>query len=118
MDIGCVFSDSKSIDESVVGQWVGVEPFKLLWKIKACGQSLTFGDDEFDVAIMDAVLEYIPNFGKEFSELSEFLKQRCFYWLRCFYVCFQEIPYSHFSFKAIEHYRWNKWHEIRENFSW
>lgn len=30
MDIGCVFSDSKSIDESVVGQWVGVEPFKLL----------------------------------------------------------------------------------------
>ena len=30
MDICCFFSDSKSIVESVAGQWVVVEPFKLL----------------------------------------------------------------------------------------
>lgn len=106
IDIGCGFGANKSIVENAGGHWVGVEPYESYdGIIKADAQSLPFDDDEFDVVIMDAVLEHIPDVGKAFSEVSRVLKNNgVFIGYVAFMECFHEISYSHLSFKAIEHY--------------
>ena len=106
IDIGCGFGPNKSIVETAGGDWIGVEPFESHNGIvKADAQSLPFADNEFDVAIMDAVLEHIPDVGKAFSEVSRVLKKNgVFIGYVAFMECFHEISYSHLSFKAIEYY--------------
>jgi SAM-dependent methyltransferase len=106
VDIGCGFGANKSIVESAGGEWVGVEPFESSdGIIKADAQSLPFNNNEFDVVIMDAVLEHIPDVGKAFSEVSRVLKKDgVFIGYVAFMECFHEISYSHLSFKAMEYY--------------
>lgn len=106
VDIGCGFGANRLIVESNGGTWLGVEPFEAGDKIiKADAQSLPFKDNEFDIVIMDAVLEHIPDVGKAFSEASRVLKSGgIFIGYVAFMECFHEISYSHLSFKAMEYY--------------
>ncbi|MDG2332560.1 MAG: class I SAM-dependent methyltransferase [Flavobacteriales bacterium] len=106
VDIGCGYGRNQSIVESVGGQWTGVEPFEGgANTVVGDAEDLPFEDDLFDVAIMDAVLEHIPDVGKAFSEVARVLKpQGIFIGYVAFMECFHEISYSHLSFKALEHY--------------
>jgi SAM-dependent methyltransferase len=106
IDIGCGYGTNRALVEAVNGTWVGVEPFEGgAHTVVGNAESLPFDDCSFDVAIMDAVLEHIPNVGKAFSEVARVLKPEG--WLigySAFMECFHEISYSHLSFKALEHY--------------
>ncbi|MCI5056344.1 MAG: class I SAM-dependent methyltransferase [Flavobacteriales bacterium] len=106
VDIGCGYGRNKQMVESLNGEWIGVEPFEGgAHTVKADAENLPFEDNSFDIAIMDAVLEHIPDVGKAFNEVSRVLKPGgLFVGYVAFMECFHEISYSHLSFKALEHY--------------
>ena len=106
VDIGCGYGRNRKIVESVGGEWIGVEPFEGgAHTVVGDAENLPFEDNTFDVAIMDAVLEHIPDVGKAFSEVARVLKPGgLFIGYVAFMECFHEISYSHLSFKALEHY--------------
>ena len=106
VDIGCGYGRNKSIVESVGGEWIGVEPFEGgSHTVVGDAEDLPFDDESFDVVIMDAVLEHIPDVGKAISEVARVLKPNgVFIGYVAFMECFHEISYSHLSFKALEHY--------------
>lgn len=106
IDIGCGHGRNKEIVESVGCEWIGVEPFEGgAHTVVGDAQNLPFQSNTFDIAIMDAVLEHIPEVEKAFSEVSRVLKPGgLFIGYSAFMECFHEISYSHLSFKAIEHY--------------
>lgn len=105
-DIGCGYGRNKEIVESLGGEWVGVEPFEGgAHTVVASAEDLPFEDNSFDVVIMDAVLEHIPDVGKAIAEVGRILKPGGkFVGYVAFMECFHEISYSHLSFKALEHY--------------
>ncbi len=106
IDIGCGYGRNKEPVESVGGEWVGVEPFEGgAHTVVGSAHDLPFDEDSFDVAIMNSVLEHIPDAGKAFSEVSRVLKPGgVFIGYAAFMECFHEISYSHLSFKALEYY--------------
>src|SRR5690554_3085225 len=106
LDIGCGYGRNKAIVESVGGEWIGVEPFEGgAHTVVASAEDLPFEDASFDVVVMDAVLEHIPDVGKAISEAGRVLKPNgVFIGYVAFMECFHEISYSHLSFKALEHY--------------
>ncbi len=106
VDIGCGYGANKKLVESLGGEWVGVEPFEGgAHTVVADAQNLPFENNSFDVAIMDAVLEHIPEVEKAIAEVSRVLKPGgLFVGYAAFMECFHEISYSHLSFKALEHY--------------
>lgn len=106
VDIGCGYGRNRKIVESVGGTWVGVEPFEGgAHTVVADAENLPFEDHSFDVAIMDAVLEHIPDASKAFSEVARILKPGgVFVGYVAFMETFHEISYSHLSFKALEHF--------------
>lgn len=105
-DIGCGYGANKPLVESVGGTWVGVEPFEGgAHTVVADAENLPFENESFDVVIMDAVLEHIPNVSAAFSEVGRILKKDgVFVGYVAFMECFHEISYSHLSFKALEHF--------------
>jgi SAM-dependent methyltransferase len=106
VDIGCGYGRNKAIVEAVGGTWTGVEPFEGgAHTVVANAEDLPFEDNTFDVAIMDAVLEHIPDASKAFVEVARVLKPGgIFIGYVAFMECFHEISYSHLSFKALEHF--------------
>lgn len=106
VDIGCGYGRNRLIVEGAGGKWVGVEPFDGgAHTVVGDAENLPFDDNSFDIAIMDAVLEHIPDVGKAFSEIGRVLKPSgVFVGYVAFMECFHEISYSHLSFKALEHY--------------
>src|ERR1051326_5204227 len=105
-DIGCGYGRNKALVESLGGEWVGVEPFEGgAHTVVASAEDLPFENASFDVVIMDAVLEHIPDVSKAFSEVGRILRPGgVFVGYAAFMECFHEISYSHLSFKALEHY--------------
>lgn len=106
IDIGCGFGSNKAIVEAVHGEWIGIEPFEGgNHTVIGDAQHIPFPDCTFDVAIMDAVLEHVPEVEKAFREVARVLKPGgLFIGYSAFMECFHEISYSHLSFKALEHY--------------
>ncbi|MCB0762299.1 MAG: class I SAM-dependent methyltransferase [Flavobacteriales bacterium] len=106
VDIGCGFGRNRPIVESKGGRWVGVEPFEGgAHMVKGDAENLPFENETFDVAIMDAVLEHVPQVHKSFEEVARVLRPGgIFIGYVAFMECFHEISYSHLSFKAMEHY--------------
>lgn len=106
VDIGCGYGRNKELVESVGGKWIGVEPFEGgRHTVVGDAENLPFDNETYDVAIMDAVLEHVPDVGKAFSEVARVLKPGgIFVGYVAFMECFHEISYSHLSFKALEHY--------------
>lgn len=106
VDIGCGYGRNRKVVESVGGEWIGVEPFEGgAHTVVGDAEDLPFEDNEFDVAIMNAVLEHIPDVSKAFSEVARVLKPGgVFIGYVAYMECFHEISYSHLSFKALEHY--------------
>lgn len=106
VDIGCGFGKNREIVEDAGGIWVGVEPFEGGTNtVVGNAENLPFEDELFDIVIMDAVLEHIPNVFKAFEEVSRILKPNgLFIGYVAFMECFHEISYSHLSFKALEHF--------------
>ena len=105
-DIGCGYGRNRSLVESLGGEWVGIEPFEGgAHTVTASAEDLPFEDESFDVVVMDAVLEHIPNVGAAFAETARILKRGgCFVGYVAYMECFHEISYSHLSFMALEHY--------------
>jgi SAM-dependent methyltransferase len=105
-DIGCGYGRNRKLVESVGGEWVGVEPFEGGGHtVTANAEDLPFEDESFDVVVMDAVLEHIPDVGAAISETARILKPGgCFVGYAAYMECFHEISYSHLSFMALEHY--------------
>ena len=106
IDIGCGYGRNRMLVEAEGGEWVGVEPFEGgAHTVVGSAHDLPFEESSFDVAIMDSVLEHIPDVGKAFSEVSRVLKPGgVFIGYAAFMECFHEISYSHLSFKALEYY--------------
>lgn len=106
VDIGCGYGRNRKPVEEVGGTWVGVEPFEGgAHTVVADAENLPFETNTFDVAIMDAVLEHIPDASKAFSEVARVLKPGgVFIGYVAFMETFHEISYSHLSFKALEHF--------------
>lgn len=106
VDIGCGHGKNRPIVEAAGGEWVGVEPFDGgANTVTADAEDLPFEDNSFDIAVMDAVLEHIPDVGKAMAEVARVLKPGGqFIGYVAFMECFHEISYSHLSFKALEHY--------------
>ena len=105
-DIGCGYGKKRKIVESAGGEWVGVEPFDGgAHTVVGDAENLPFENESFDVVLMDAVLEHIPNVSNAFSEVSRILrKDGLFVGYVAYMECFHEISYSHLSFKAMEHF--------------
>ena len=105
-DIGCGYGRNKRLVESLGGEWIGVEPFEGgAHTVVANAEDLPFDNASFDVVIMDAVLEHIPDVSKAITEVARILKSGgVFIGYSAFMECFHEISYSHLSFKALEHY--------------
>ena len=105
-DIGCGYGRNRPIVEKLGGEWIGVEPFEGgNHTVVASAEDLPFEDNSFDVVVMDAVLEHIPDVGAAFSEVGRILKPGgVFIGYVAFMETFHEISYSHLSFKALEHY--------------
>lgn len=106
IDIGCGYGRNRQLIETVGGEWVGVEPFEGgAHTIIGTAEDLPLNTGTFDVAIMDAVLEHVPNVEKAFSEVSRVLRPGgLFVGYVAFMECFHEISYCHLSFKAMENY--------------
>jgi SAM-dependent methyltransferase len=106
VDIGCGHGRNRPIVEAAGGEWVGVEPFEGgAHTVLGSAESLPFAADTFDIAIMDAVLEHVPNVEKSFSEVGRVLRPGgLFIGYVAFMECFHEISYCHLSFKALENY--------------
>ena len=106
VDIGCGYGRNRKIVTEAGGEWTGVEPFEGgAHTVVGDAENLPFENNSFDVAIMDAVLEHIPDAGKAFAEVARVLKPGgIFIGYSAFMECFHEISYSHLSFKALEHY--------------
>ncbi len=106
VDIGCGYGHNKKIIEDVGGEWIGVEPYEGGGHtVIGSAEELPFDNNTFDIAIMDAVLQHIPNVNKAFQEVSRVLKPNGkFIGYVAFMECFHEISYSHLSFKALENY--------------
>jgi len=104
-DIGCGFGRNKPIVESAGGTWVGVEPFEGgAHTVVGSAENLPFEDASFDVVIMEAVIEHVPDPYKAFTEVSRVLRPGgVFIGYIAYMECFHEISYAHLSFKAIEH---------------
>ncbi len=84
---------------------MGIESFEeRAHTVLASADDLPFPDNSFDVAIMDAVWEHLPNAEASFAEVARVLRPGG---LLVGYValmeCFHEISYFHLSFKALEH---------------
>ena len=103
IDIGCGYGTNRKIVESVGGEWVGVEPFEGgAHTVIGDAENLPFDNNTFDVAVMDAVLEHVPDVGKSFAETSRVLKSGgCFIGYVAFMECFHEISYSHYRIKRL-----------------
>lgn len=106
VDIGCGFGRNRKPVEDAGGEWIGVEPFEGgSHTVAGDAEDLPFPDACFDVAIMHAVLEHVPDASKAFSEVARVLKPGgVFIGYVAFMECFHEISYSHLSFKALEHF--------------
>jgi SAM-dependent methyltransferase len=73
--------------------------------VAANAHDLPFRALSFDVVILDAVLEHIPDVGRAFSQIARVLKiGGVMVGYSAFMECFHEISYSHLSFKALEYY--------------
>lgn len=106
IDIGCGFGALRPVVTAAGGTWVGVEPFQGgAHTVKGSAESLPFPDASFDVAIMDAVLEHVPDAPKAFGEVARVLRPGgLFVGYVAFMECYHEISYSHLSFKALENF--------------
>jgi SAM-dependent methyltransferase len=106
VDIGCGFGRFRPIVEGVGGVWTGVEPFEGGGNtVVADAENLPFPDNHFDVAIMHAVMEHIPDVSAAIKECARVLKPGgVLVGYVAFMECFHEISYSHISFKALEHF--------------
>ena len=106
LDVGSGFGRHRTTVEQHGGTWVGLERFPASSaSVLADAEALPFRSNAFDVAIMDAVLEHIPDVGNAFREVSRVLKPGgLLVGYAAFMECFHEISYSHLSFKALEHY--------------
>jgi len=106
IDIGCGFGRFRPIVEEAGGEWVGVEPFEGgANTVVADAEDLPFEDNSFEVAIMHAVMEHIPDVSKAIAEAARVLKPGgVLVGYVAFMECFHEISYSHLSFKALEHF--------------
>lgn len=105
VDIGCGFGRYRPIVEGVGGTWVGVEPFEGgAQTVLADADDLPFEDNSFDVAIMQAVMEHLPNPDVSVAEVARVLRPGgVFIGYVAFMECFHEISYFHVSFKGLEH---------------
>lgn len=105
-DIGCGFGPLKPVVESLGAEWIGIEPFATDQSfVRASAEDLPFPDATFDVVIMNAVLEHIPDVSKAFAEVGRVLKPGgVFTGYSAFMECFHEISYNHLSHKALEEY--------------
>jgi SAM-dependent methyltransferase len=103
-DIGCGFGPLRSAVEAFGGCWIGIEPFPLSADlIKAFADDLPFPENSFDVVIMNAVLEHIPDVSGAFREVGRTLKpDGVFVGYSAYMECFHEISYHHLSHKALE----------------
>src|ERR1035441_2471574 len=62
VDVGCGYGWTKKTVEDAGGEWVGVEPFDGgAHTVKGDAENLPFQDNTFDVVIMHAVLQHIPD---------------------------------------------------------
>lgn len=106
VDIGCGFGPLKPVVEAAGGTWIGVEPFEGgAHLVRGSAEALPFPDQSFDVAIMDAVLEHVPDASKSFAEVARVLRPGgLFVGYVAFMECYHEISYSHLSFKALENF--------------
>lgn len=106
LDIGCGFGWNRATVESAGGTWTGIEPFVGgAHSVAAKAEELPFCSGAFDVVILDAVLEHIPDVGRAFTEVARVLKPGgVMIGYSAFMECFHEISYSHLSFKALERY--------------
>lgn len=104
-DIGCGFGRLRAVVEAAGGEWTGVEPFDgPAETVKASAEDLPFEDSSFDVVVMDAVLEHIPDVSAAFTETARILRPGgLFVGYVAFMECYHEISYAHLSFKALEH---------------
>ena len=105
-DIGCGFGPLRKEVERHGAQWIGIEPFTQDPDIvRASAEDLPFENDTFDVVIMNAVIEHIPDVSKAFAEVGRTLKAGgVFVGYAAFMECFHEISYNHLSHKALEEY--------------
>jgi len=105
-DIGCGHGPLKPEVKRGGGEWIGIEPFPLSDDlIKASAEDLPFPDNSFDVVIMNAVTEHIPDVSKAFAEVGRTLKPGgSFVGYSAYMECFHEISYNHLSHKALEEY--------------
>ncbi len=105
-DVGCGYGPNRALVRSLGAKWIGIEPFSDDPEIvKAAAEHLPFADGYFDLLVMDAVLEHIPDVSKAFSEVARVLKPGGrFLGYVAFMECFHEISYNHLSYKALEYY--------------
>jgi SAM-dependent methyltransferase len=106
VDIGCGYGRTRKVVEAVGGEWTGVEPFEGGGQtVIADAESLPFENNSYDLAIMDSVLEHIPDASKAIAEVGRILKPNGYFvGYVAFMECFHEISYSHLSYKAMEHF--------------
>jgi SAM-dependent methyltransferase len=106
IDIGCGTGRLRSVVESVGGTWTGVEPFEGGGAtVIADAMDLPFENASFDVVIMDAVLEHIPDVSKAIAEAARVLKPGgTFIGYVAWMECFHEISYTHMSHKSLEYF--------------
>jgi ubiquinone/menaquinone biosynthesis C-methylase UbiE len=105
-DIGCGHGPLRHAVEALGGKWIGIEPFPVSEDvIKASAEELPFADNEFDVVIMNAVTEHIPDISRAFAEVGRTLKPGGnFVGYSAYMECFHEISYNHISHKSLEEY--------------
>lgn len=106
VDVGCGYGRNRPIVEGVGGEWVGVEPFEGgAHTVVGSAEDLPFEDASFDVVVMDAVLEHVPDVDAAFGEVARVLRPGgVFVGYVAFMECFHEISYSHLSYMALQHY--------------
>ena len=103
-DIGCGYGPLRLIVENIGAKWIGIEPFPVSPDVvKAPAENLPFSANYFDVIIMNAVLEHIPDVSGAFKEVGRTLKPGGrFVGYSAYMECFHEISYHHLSHKALE----------------